>query len=247
MLHPKTAWSVLDGGWPGAVVFGVWVAVVADGFRYSVVRLSVRRALVCFLICLGLPVSLAVVFRTCVARPFKVPTAAMSPTLKGNRKDSSGSDRPGDHVWVNLLAYRSHGPQRGDIVVFRTKGLPPMVQPNTYYVKRVVGLPGEVIGIEPPDVIADGKRVTEPPVFRRISGKKGGYCGYVPASPCPSKQFCLSRPTDRVTLAPSEYFVLGDNSTNSLDSRYFGPVRRDAMIGKVVYIYAPAERKKWIK
>ena len=247
MLHPKTSWSVLDGGWPGAVVFCVWVALVADGFRYPVARLNVRKGLVYLLICLGLPVSFALAFRTCVGRPFKIPTAAMSPTLKGSRKDASGADCPGDHVWVNLLAYRSHGPQRGDVVVFRTKGLPPMVQPNTYYVKRVVGLPGEVVGIEPPDVVVDGKRVTEPPVFRRISGKKGGFCGYVPPSPHPSKQFCLARPSDRVTLGPSEYFVLGDNSTNSFDSRYFGPVRRDAIIGKVVYIYAPAERKKWIQ
>lgn len=242
-LHPKTPWSVLDGGLPDACLLFAWLVIAGDGFRQPIARMGARRWACFLLLCSGIPLSLALAFRTFVATPFKIPTGAMSPTLKGVRKTADGEEIPGDHVWVSRLAYRSHGPQRGDIVVFKTAGLP-LVEQGTYYVKRVVGLPGETIGIDPPYVTADGKRVTDPPIFRRISGKKGGFCGYVAARTYPSKTFSLALPTDRVTLGPNEYLVLGDNNTNSFDGRYFGPIPRSAIIGKAVYISAPADRKR---
>lgn len=243
LLHPESPWSVLDSGCPDIAVALVGLVIIADGFRYPIPCLGVNRWM-CFLaVCAGLPLAAALAFRTYVATPFKVPTNAMAPTLKGARKDSDGEAISGDHVWVSRLAYRSQGPRRGDVVVFKTTGLP-MVQQNTYYVKRVVGLPEETVGIDPPYVTVDGKRVTDPPVFRRIAGKKGGFCGYVVAGTHPSKTFCLSLTTDRVTLGANEYLLFGDNSTNSFDGRYFGPVSRSAIIGRVIGIYAPADRKR---
>jgi signal peptidase I len=245
-LHPKTPWSVLDGGLPDAGLLLVWLVVAGDGLRQPIARMGIRKWACFLLICEGIPLTFALAFRTFVATPFKVPTNAMAPTLKGVRKNAAGEEIPGDHVWVSRLAYRSHGPERGDIVVFKTTGLP-MVQQGTYYVKRVVGLPGETVGIDAPYLTVDGKRVTDPPVFRRIAGKKGGFCGYVTAGLHPSKTFSLARPADRVTLGPGQYLVFGDNSTNSFDGRYFGPVPRRAILGRVVGIYAPADRKRMLE
>jgi len=95
-------------------------------------------------------------------------------------------------------------------------------------------------------VKVNGTRVTEPPIFRRISGQRGGHCGYVPAGRQASKMFPLATAADTVTLGPAEYLMLGDRSTNSFDGRYYGPVQRSAIVGKAVYIYAPADRKKWL-
>jgi signal peptidase I len=246
LMHPKTPWSVLDAGPLNLLLLLFWSIVAGDGFRHPLPRMGVRKWGRYLLVCAGVPLAAALAFRAFVGQPFKLPSGAMSPTLKGIRKDAAGEACPGDHVWVSRLAYRAHEPQRGDVVVFRTEGLP-LVQPNAYFVKRVVGLPGETVGIEPPYVTVNGRRVTEPPVFRRISGRKGGHCGYACAGRHPSKTFCLSLPSDTVTLGPTEYFVLGDNSTNSFDGRYYGPVQRDSIIGKAVYIYAPADRKRKVE
>jgi signal peptidase I len=64
----------------------------------------------------------------------------------------------------------------------------------------------------------------------------------MPAFPAP-----LASPSARLTLGSDEYLVLGDNTRNSLDGRYFGPVKRSAIVGKVFYIYAPAGRKQRIE
>lgn len=243
LLHPETPGSVLDGGWFELADVLVFFALMADSLRFPIRRMGFKTWACYLLVCVGIPAALALVFRFFFFTPYKVPTNAMWPTLKGVRKDAAGEEIPGDHVWVNRLAYRRQPPRRGDIVVFKTAGLP-LVKKDTVFTKRVVGLPGETVGIDPPYVTIDGQRLTDPPVFRRISGKKGGFCGYELARPSQAGPFCLSSPSDRVKLGPSEYLVLGDNSTNSFDGRYYGPVQRSAIIGRVSGIYAPADRKK---
>jgi len=243
LLHPKTPWSFLNSDPLDYIRLFFWLIIAGDGFRYSIPCLGKKKWSLYLLICVGVPLLLAFAVRGFVVQPFKIPTGAMSPTLKGNRKDLAGNDVPGDHVLVSRLAYRFHEPQRGDVVAFKTTGLP-MVQQNTHYVKRVVGLPGETVGIDSPYVTINGARVTEPQIFARIAGRKDGQCGYVTAGLHPSKTFCLASPTDRITLGPDEYFVLGDNSTNSFDGRYWGPIKRRSIIGRVFYINAPTGRKR---
>lgn len=245
LMHPSTPWSVLDPGASALIPFVFWLIIVADGFRHPIQRLGVWGWARVLLLCVGVPILAALMFRAFVCQPFKIPTGAMYPTLKGKRIDACGKTIPGDHVWVSRLEYSSSAPRRGDVVVFKTKGLP-LVHQDSYFVKRVVGLPGETVGIDPPFVTVNGTRMAEPPIFRRIAARKGGYCGYIAAGTHMSNSFCLATPTDRVTLGPTEYLVLGDNSTNSFDGRYYGPVQRNAIIGKVVCIYAPADRKKWL-
>jgi len=156
----------------------------------------------------------------------------------GKRKGSDGSAVPGDYILVEKVSERAHSPLRGDLVVFRTDGLP-LTPPKTCFVKRVIGLPGETVSIDPPYVLINGKKVTEPAILRRIADGEGGYSGFRLAA---HPSALLNRSTDAISLGPNEFFVLGDNTANSKDSRYFGPVPKDSIIGRVLKIYWPPSR-----
>ena len=158
-----------------------------------------------------------------VARPFKMPTSAMSPTLQGK----TASNPTGDHVFVSRLAYLVGKPERGDLVVFGTRQIPEIVRRNqeeVFYVKRLVGLPGEEITIENGRVYADGKLLTEADGIPPID--------YTLAPQGPAKY----------RVGENHYFALGDNSPNSWDSRAWGNVPAEDVIGKVTKIYYPFSR-----
>jgi signal peptidase I len=149
-----------------------------------------------------------------------------------------------DHILVNRAAYWFKEPRRGDIVVFSTDGLKsPMINRHTYFVKRIVGLPDETIALQPPWILANGARLSEPPILRKIAEGRDGYCGYSFAM----SSSLLAAPDDHITLGSDEYLVFGDNTRSSLDSRYFGPIRRSSIVGKVVVIYSPADRKRIVE
>ncbi len=156
-------------------------------------------------------------------RPFRVPGLSMSPTII-----------PGDRLLVERLSYRFGKPQRGDIVVFHTKGLESF-HDDTLYMKRIVGLPGECIQIDPPFLIANDHKVLEPGILNTISSATNGYAGFQLSGQ-------LSKPTDEIILGPDEYFVISDNTANSRDSRYWGGVPGINIIGKVARIYWPLTR-----
>jgi signal peptidase I len=151
----------------------------------------------------------------------------------------SGVITAGDHLFVERLSYRFGKPKRGDIVVFRTKGIE-SITPDTFYIKRIAGLPGERIRIEPPFLIVNDQKVTAPKIFSTISSELDDYAGFQLGGR-------LSKPSDEVTLGPHEYFVLGDNTRNSADSRYWGPVPEKNIIGKVTRIYWPFTRINALK
>jgi signal peptidase I len=187
-----------------------------------------------FLLMYGLPLFL----RRSMVQAFKISSGAMQPTLMGQRKSGDGNTIPGDYVFVEKVTKRAQSPLRGDIIVFRTDGLP-LCPARTCYVKRVIGLPGENVSIDPPSVLVDGKRITEPPILEEITKGEGAFSGFRLAV---HPDGILNKPTDTITLGPDEYFVLGDNTANSKDSRYFGPVPRDSIVGRVVKIYWPPSR-----
>jgi len=159
--------------------------------------------------------------------PFKVPTGAMSPSII-----------PGDHLFAERLSYRFGKPKRGDIVVFRTKGIESLPS-DKFYIKRIAGLPGDRIRIEPPFLIVNDQKVTEPEIFNAISSGSDGYAGFQHVGPMSG---LLSKPTDEVVLGSDEYFVLGDNTRNSHDSRYWGAVPENNIIGRATRIYWPFTR-----
>lgn len=246
LIHPRTAHSVVDMGRLSWFLFPFWLLIAADSLRRPIPRLGFRGWGVFIAVCFGIPIMLALTVRAFFVQPFKVPTGAMQPTIMGNRKDSGGNQLLGDQIFVNKLIYWFSEPRRGDVIVFRTEGIKSIKQ-DSCYVKRLAGLPGETIGIEPPYLLVNDKRVTEPGIFSMIAEGKDGYFGFCLATPTPAFSTPLTSPSARLTLGPDEYLVIGDNTRNSLDGRYFGPIKRTAIVGKAFYIFAPADRKRKIE
>ena len=116
----------------------------------------------------------------------------------------------GQEILMNRVIYRLSSPKRGDVIVF----LPNGNQNSHYYVKRVVGLPGEKIQIREGNVYIDGVRLDEEGTFDKIAD--------------------AGIAQNELELATDEFFVLGDNRNSSEDSRSgnIGPVNRDTIIGK---------------
>lgn len=212
-------------------------------WRENVDRPTVAVFVWTWLVHLVVVLLLVLGIRTFLVHPFKIPTATMEPTLRGIRKLPSGLTSEGDHVFVDKFTYRIHAPKRGDIVVFRTDKIAALVGSSraAYYMKRIVGLPGERVSLKPPFLYINGQRVTEPPILEAIQNRERGYSGYVLPSTYPPAKY-LHDETDSVQLGDDEYFVLGDNSTSSLDSRFWGPLQRRSIVGHVTKIYWPWDR-----
>ena len=250
LFHPAVPWSMVDPGLWLILPLGLWLAIAVDAARHPFPRISKKRwfaSLAGFLALVACTVALpALAFRGFISSPFRNIGSSMAPTLLGDQVDDEGEEIPGDHLWVNRLAYRLQGPQRGDIVAFKTTGIPLLPQ-GLVYVKRVVGLPGETVGIESPHLVVNGERVREPRVFREMGARENGYSGYATTGQHKDQTFCLASSMDRLTLGEDEYLLLGDNSENSFDGRFYGSVKRQSIIGKVEAIYAPADRKRLLK
>jgi signal peptidase I len=171
-----------------------------------------------------------------IGRPFLVPTASMQPTLMGNRKSGQGVTLNGDHIIVDEWTYHFRPPLRGDILVFRTEGISEMergrfgIPLKQYYVKRVVGLPGERVWVSASQIYINGQKLTDPRIVDRINTNV----------PPDLNERIL--PDKEIQLGTNEYFVMGDNIMNSLDSRYFGAIHRKFIMGRVSRIFWPPER-----
>jgi signal peptidase I len=158
---------------------------------------------------------LALLLRIFVVQTFFIPSGSMEPTLK-----------IGDRILVNKISYHLHSIDRGDIVVFEK---PPKEDcggaPVNDLVKRVVGLPGETISLTKGArsyVMIDGKRLNEPWLPSSVQGS---------TFPGPGGDaYSLSH---SYVIPANDYFVMGDNRTESCDSRYWGPIPRSLIVGKV--------------
>lgn len=150
----------------------------------------------------------------------------------------SGVITAGDHILVERWSYRFEKPKRGDIVAFRTKGIEDILE-NAIYIKRIAGLPGERIRIEQPFLIVNGEKVLTPEIFKTISSESDGYAGFQELN-----HSNLAKQGGEFTVGPNEYYVLGDNTVSSFDSRSWGAVPEKNIIGKVTRVYWPFSRLK---
>lgn len=141
-------------------------------------------------------------------------------------KIPTGSMRPTlmerDRILVNKFIYRFREPERGDVVVFRYP-----LDPRRDFIKRLIAKPGETVKIENGYIYINGERLNSPPVIKRIYYYNRGEFGDGP------------KPTE---VPPNSYFVLGDNSAYSQDSRYWGFVPQKYLLGKALVIYWPIHR-----
>jgi signal peptidase I len=157
----------------------------------------------------------------------------------------------GDHLFVDRIRFHFFEPQRGDITVFVTDGIKYGGNPlrGRYYIKRLVGLPGDTLRIKDRRlyvkerdsnefVLVDGKMH---PAFDRIYSMKGGNRGYSNEWSSGARYLVDEHAT--FTLKDDQYFMLGDNSENSQDSRYWGVVPRRNIVGRASFVYWPILRR----
>jgi signal peptidase I len=157
-------------------------------------------------------VLVAVLLRAFVVQTFYIPSGSMEPTLQ-----------IGDRILVNKLSYHLHGVDRGNIVVFSRPPTESCGGPEVNdLVKRVIGMPGDVLTLSGGHVYVDGKRLNE-------TWLPASEQGVTSAGPQGSN-WNLSRP---YRVPANNYFVMGDNRTDSCDSRYWGPIAKSLIVGKV--------------
>ena len=150
----------------------------------------------------------AVLLRIFFLGAFEIPSHSMENTLLA-----------GDYIIVNKLGFAFRDPHRGDVVIFNRKA-DSSAQSETY-VKRVIGLPFDTITLTHEGVWVNGRPLPDPPEAR------------LPADPMLATQ---KSPVE-IIVGPDSLFVLGDNRRNSFDSRYWGCLPSDAVIGAPLFIY----------
>lgn len=181
---------------------------------------------------------LALTIRWAVAEPYRIPSGSMEPTLHGDESPLKG-DRVFVNKWIyglrwpflNSRIFEGWAPQRWDIVVFKT------VEPDAIHptlVKRIVGLPGEHINIRDGKVFVNGEAL-EIPDFMPDNM-------YYTSEEMRSMKYGV-RPEEEFSVVPEgHYLMLGDNSANSKDGRYFGWLPEEHMVGRVACIWWPLNR-----
>ena len=168
--------------------------------------------------------AVAIVFgiKEFVVNPYRIPSSSMEPTLHcAEQFGGCMADSFSDRVLANRLVYRVKAPERGDVVVFDTPPAAKAACAGGTFVKRLIVLPGETWRMDNGVVYIDGRRLVEP---------------YIE----PARRGNTTRPPRKVR--EGRYVMLGDNRVQSCDSRMWGSVPRDNLIGKVFAVYWPPSR-----
>lgn len=150
----------------------------------------------------------------------------------------------GDHLFVERVSIYYRGIKHGDVAVFNTENIESDLQPlgGYYYIKRIVGLPGDTVRIDGNILKIRKKGETEfqaaaklHPGFAKTDSMKGGYHGHIADG--------ILAEGKEVTVPRNHYFALGDNTSNSLDGRHWGFIPRRNMIGLAVNVFWPVSRR----
>ncbi len=200
-------------------------------------------------------------YYTIAGHRYRIPQTASLNYKRGDyiAKDTvlwSGIRKAGDHIFVDKVSWNFRKPKRGEIMVFTTKGITRLEKNfgkdrkgntiSTHYIKRMCGMPGDKLSINPPKLFVDDKEVMMPDTIRRIIEQrpsKPGHPNYAGYQLAHGFDFLFS-PTSYVQLSNDEYFAMGDNTHNSRDSRYWGPVPKKNLVGPAAVVYWPFS-KRW--
>jgi signal peptidase I len=203
---------------------------------------------------IGVAIAIALVLRAFVVEAFQIPSGSMIPTLE-----------VGDHIFVSKFAYglgipftntkilELNQPERGDVIVFKYP-----IEPGTDYIKRVVGLPGDVVEVRQHEVFINGhamprERVPMPCHYSDSSHTGSGIedrdCEEWEETLGAKRHATIQEPGrghdfSRTVVPAGNVFVMGDNRDNSSDSRVWGTVAHDLIKGKALIIWwsrAPTE------
>ncbi len=156
-----------------------------------------------------------------VANPYRIPTSSMEPTLHCAKPASGCEARFSDRVLANRFIYRFRDPHRGEIVVFKLPRRASCGEKGDIFVKRVIGLPGDVVSERGGRVYVNERPLNEPYVRSDRRDRQTNTWGPVPKG---------------------QYFLMGDNRSSSCDSRTWGTAPRSDLIGPVFLTYWPPDR-----
>lgn len=143
----------------------------------------------------------------------------------------------GDMLFVDRFTYNFRKPKVGEPFVFRTGKIPGMAMLNggviddKYYIKRLVGEGGDKLQVKGSTLYRNGKPIEGSSAFKSNAEQAGDYCGYKAEGALKNGRI--------VSVAPHSYYAMGDNSANSLDSRYWGDVPEKSVIGRALVIFYP--------
>jgi signal peptidase I len=189
---------------------------------------------------IGVAVAVALLLRAFVVEAFQIPSGSMIPTLQ-----------VGDHIFVSKFAYglsipftntkilEFKQPERGDVIVFKYP-----LDPGTDYIKRVVGLPGDVVEVRRETVYINGKLIPREPLPKPCNDSADPLgCEFwvetLDGKPHETQQTVARMTHDfkSQVVPPGHVFVMGDNRDNSSDSRVWGTVQHDLIKGKALIVW----------
>jgi signal peptidase I len=167
-------------------------------------------------------IAIVLAIKAWVVNPYRIPSSSMEPTLHCARPASGCIARFSDRVLANRFIYHFRNPERGEIVVF---DVPELAEARCgaggVFVKRIIGLPGDLWEEKRGFVYINGKRLAE----SYIKPERRDFLNHHP-----------------VKIDRRHYFMMGDNRQSSCDSRVWGTVPSDNIIGKVFAVYWPPQR-----
>jgi signal peptidase I len=190
----------------------------------------VRRRAVEWVVTIAVAVVAVLAVKAWVVNPYRIPSPSMEPTLHCARPELGCEADSSDRVLANRFIYHFRDPRRGEIVVFHAPKLATRECMGGIFVKRVIGLPGEVWAERDGYTYIDGRRLSEPYVQPDRRDTQ-------------TKTLLEVPPTGTLRRIPKNMYLMeGDNRAHSCDSRVWGLVPRSAIIGKVFFTYWPLGR-----